>query len=749
MATDTDALIAAGRLEEAAARLEAEGEHARATDLYEQLWDFAGAARAARAAGDLPRAVGNMLQVRDPARLESVLLEAERAGADVTLACAAICEGRSAWAVAARLYRAGERHDDAARCLEQAGDLLEAARIREQLGQLKPAMELYRRHLGELDDAGGAPSAAPSFELGRLLLRFGRPEEALPLLQRARDAPGSTPDLVLRAGKAVVTALSRLGYGSGARFALTLVGEEAPTSVRDCAQDPDLAPVRDGDEKILAGRYQLGRLLGSGGMGRVYLAIDRLTERRVAVKVFTAPGGARGRDAYRRFVAEARATGQLRHPHIVNLLDFHEEMGFMVLEYMEGGTLVERLRPRLDLAACRAVTLQVISGLAAAHQRGIVHRDIKPSNIFFTTAGAAKLGDFGVAHLQDAGQTQTGAFIGTLAFMSPEQIKGEPVTFATDIYALGVTLFQMLTGQLPFTHPDLVGKHLNVPAPAPSSVLPGLPRACDEAVLRCLAKDPAQRWDSLESLRRSIEQLGGEGPAPRRPAADRTAEGDDVTGRQQRRATDRRFSVESTMLDVGPLQVLETHDNQLGRPVLLLRIAPGESRAPLLELLSVAGRTGGDSLQHVLAIDRDKGQALLETPVGVQPPLPPADRADALGIAAQIGDALAPLHAAGLVHGRVAGDQISQIGDAATLSLIGALHARVTGTPLPGPADEVATVCLLLGLTAASPFPDGAALAHWAREELTRLELRLREERRREMLEQALATAPPGVSRKA
>jgi len=321
------------------------------------------------------------------------------------------------------------------------------------------------------------------------------------------------------------------------------------------------------------------------------------------------------------------------------------------------------------------------------------------------------------------------------------------VTFATDIYALGVTLFQMLTGQLPFTHPDLVTKHLTVPAPAPSSVLPGLPPGWDRTVLGCLAKDPSERFDSLEGLRRAVEQIGTDPAAPRRAQPDRSAE----TARSahgQRRATDRRFSVESTALDVGPLQVLEAQDNQLGRPVLLLRIAPGAARAPLLELLSVAARAGGDTLQRVLAIERDKGQALLETPVGGQPALPPGDRDAALLLAEQIGGALAPLHKAGLVHGRIARDQITRVGDDATLSLIGALHARVAGAPLPAASDEVATVCLLLGLTGASPFADGAALAAWARTERARLEREPRERRKREILEQALATAPEGVSRK-
>jgi serine/threonine-protein kinase len=727
-------LIADGRLAEAAAALEQDGRPSRAADLYEQLWDHEAAARAARAAGDLPRAVRNALSVRDPAVVDRLLEEVERANPAVIRQCAEACEERAAWGPAARLFRAADDPGEAARCHEQMGELAQAAKLRERLGELGPATDLYRQHLLELEEAGTAPGlvAEPAYNLGRILLRSGRTEEAVPYLQQAwRTAP--VEEVTRAAARAVVAALARLGFGSGARYAASLAGPSV--EVRDCVEDRDLAPVQAGEEKVLAGRYSLGELLGSGGMGRVYLATDRLTERSVAVKVFTAPGGARGRDAFRRFVKEARTTGQLHHPHIVSLLDFHEEMGFMVLEYMEGGTLADRLHPRLDVPTARAVTLQILSGLAAAHQRGVVHRDIKPSNIFFTTAGAAKLGDFGVAHLQDAGQTQTGAFIGTLAFMAPEQIKGEPVTFATDIYALGVTLFQALTGQLPFTHPDLVTKHLTAPPPPPSSVLPGLPPACDDAVLRCLAKEPAGRFESLDSLRRAVERFPTQEEA-RRPG-ERTEARHPA---QKRRASDRRFTAESVLVDEGPLQVQEVQDTHLGRPALLVRIAPGERRAALLQLLGVAARGGTVALQRVLLLDRDKGQALLETPAGTEaPPMPPPDGLAALRLAERLGRALAPLHSAGLVHGRVTADQITQVEPASpTLSLIGALRAHAAGPLYTDPAAEVARVLELLGLAREPDLEGGAALAQWARERRERLVAEERDRRRQALVARLL-----------
>jgi eukaryotic-like serine/threonine-protein kinase len=734
-------LISGGQLVEAAGLLERSGEHARAAELHEQLWDFVGAARVARAGGDLPRALRNLLQGRDARVVQELLDEIKRAEPAVMLACAEACEDRGAWPQAAELYAAAGELLRAAAAYEQGGLQLEAARTLEAAGELKRAMERYQQHLDQLvDDTSAAEDlASASYALGRLLLRFGRGAEALPLLQRAWSSNRSG-----LAGRAVVAALCRLGYSAAAEYALDLLLQQTPPpeagaslTLRDCLEDPELAPLAEdegAEQRTLAGRYQLGELLGSGGMGRVYAAVDRLTDQHVAVKVFTAPGGGRGRDAYRKFVREARTTGQLRHPHIVTLLDFHEEMGFMVLEHMAGGTLADRLRPRIEPPICRTVLLQLLSGLTAAHQRGIVHRDIKPSNIFFTAAGAAKLGDFGVAHLQDAGQTQTGAFIGTLAFMSPEQIQGEPVTFATDVYALGVTIFLMLTGQLPFSQPDLIHKHLMVAAPAPSALLPQLPVVCDEVVGRCLAKDPADRFESLEELRLAVERFPTEhhigGAREEAPAAVEAEQ-------RQRRTMDRRFTVESTLVEAGPVQVLQAQDNQLGRAVALVRIAPGPAREPLLAFLTAAGQ-GGEHLQHVLSMDAERGQAVLENQLGDPLPLPPSGQGEALRWAEQIGAALAPLHRGDAAHGAISATSLTRCGGVLILALTPALIARTD----PQPADDVAATLDLLDLRPEEPLAHGASLVAWAHKQRLERTAAAGAARVEALVEEALAAAP-------
>lgn len=739
-------LMAEGRLMEAAKHLEERGAFLRAVELYEQVWEFSAAARAAQLGGDLPRALAAALQTRQPDLVHQVLSAAKVAPVEVSRACAEACEKRGRWVEAAQLHERGGHSKDAARCYGEAGIWQEAARCHEALGDERAAIDCFRRHLDEVQEEEGAGGFPTKLSLGRLLLRFGRYEEAVLLLQDAAEHLEDT--LSIQATKGVVAGLARLGYMHGAAAALDLLRERLPQaediSVKTCLEDPTLQPAADGEEdRVLAGRYRLGKLLGAGGMGSVYLGEDLLTRQEVAVKVFTTPAGTRGRDAFHRFVREARATGKLRHPHIVSLLDFDEEQGFMVLEYMAGGTLAQALGGGLDLSACRAIFLQVLEGLAAAHQRGIIHRDIKPSNIFFTSAGAAKLGDFGVAHLQDSGQTQTGAFIGTLAFMSPEQISGEPVTFATDIYALGVMLFLMLTGRLPFSPPDLVGQHLSAIPPRPSDLRPDLPAPCDKVLLRCLAKRPEERHESLDALRREIQGLP---LIPARPGQGGEHEGVERT-EPSRRALDSRYPMENRICSDGSIQVHGARDTFLGRAVVLIRLTPGPTRQQRLALLKAAAAHGEAHLQRVLFLDEQQGQAILECPMGDPAPLPPATAEARLQLCLDLGRALAPLHHAGIAHGGVVDQAVTVVEDGdrmrGALSLIPALITKGSATP----QDDVAAVRALAGVEVGGAS-DGVQLARWARNELQVLHRSAHQQQRQELMEQARWSAPAAFRRR-
>jgi serine/threonine-protein kinase len=251
--------------------------------------------------------------------------------------------------------------------------------------------------------------------------------------------------------------------------------------------------LREGD--VLAGRYRLRTRLGGGGMAAVWLADDVELGRAVAVKLLAA-------DADRlRFEREARAYAACAHPNVARVFDYGESGGqpHIVLEHVSGGTLEDRLGQESPLPVGEATRIagELAAAIAHAHERGLVHRDLKPSNIMFDDEGRTKVVDFGIAQLTGASTlTETGSILGTAAYVSPEQARGEPATPASDVYAFGVILFRMLTGRLPFESSsvvELLRKHVQEPAPPVSSLRAGVPAALEALVARSLAKDHSER----------------------------------------------------------------------------------------------------------------------------------------------------------------------------------------------------------------------------------------------------------------
>jgi eukaryotic-like serine/threonine-protein kinase len=249
------------------------------------------------------------------------------------------------------------------------------------------------------------------------------------------------------------------------------------------------------DAKAITGRYVREKRLGAGGMAEVWAARDLELGRRVAIK-FLSPGADRGR-----FQREALAAASLSHPNICQLFDFGEAEGrpFMVLEYLPGGTLEDRLaagNPLPDDETAR-ISRDIAAGLQHAHENGLVHRDLKPANILFDADGRAKIADFGIARMGGDGTiTDTGMVLGTAAYLSPEQAAGEPATAASDVYGFGVILYRMLAGRLPFESEDvleLVRKHRDE-APRPVEELrPDTPVVLASLAMASLAKDPTGR----------------------------------------------------------------------------------------------------------------------------------------------------------------------------------------------------------------------------------------------------------------
>lgn len=259
----------------------------------------------------------------------------------------------------------------------------------------------------------------------------------------------------------------------------------------------------------MGGRYRLEDRLGFGGMSEVWLAEDTELERRVAIKLLGIDADAE------RFNREARAVAALAHPNICRLYDFGEDKGrpFMVLEYLPGGTLEDRLvtgDPSPD-GETRRIAVELASALAHAHDRGLVHRDLKPANVLFDEDGRAKIADFGIARLSGARTlTEAGTLLGTAAYISPEQASGLPATPASDVYSFGVILYRLVAGRLPFeagTALELAEMHVRDEPPPLRALRPDAPTDLAEVAQAALAKDPDARPPDGAAL---LALLGGE-----------------------------------------------------------------------------------------------------------------------------------------------------------------------------------------------------------------------------------------------
>src|SRR4051812_3390609 len=250
------------------------------------------------------------------------------------------------------------------------------------------------------------------------------------------------------------------------------------------------------------GRYKIRGELGRGAMGIVYRAEDPALDRVVALKTILLAEDAEGRQEYhKRFFQEAKAAGKLTHPHIVTTYDFGEVEGlaYMAMELLEGTELRTRMREGvIPPAEAIDIARQIADGLGFAHERGVVHRDIKPGNIMILARGQVKIMDFGIARMRQADfKTSTGMVLGTPKYMSPEQIAGEPVDHRSDIFSLGIVLYEMLTGTRLFAGedvPQITHNVTNVEHEPPTRVNPELPAMVDFIVARALKKDPEVRY---------------------------------------------------------------------------------------------------------------------------------------------------------------------------------------------------------------------------------------------------------------
>lgn len=349
------------------------------------------------------------------------------------------------------------------------------------------------------------------------------------------------------------------------------------------------------------GGYNLVQELGKGGMATVYKAYQPKLERWVAVKVLEPGYISDDSDALARFRREARSIAALRHPNILTVYDYGEEEGlaYIVMEFVEGGTLKDRLRGEpFEWQRATSLSIAVGRALAYAHDQGIIHRDVKPANILLPSEDWPLLADFGLVKLQQARRalTQAGAILGTPDYTSPEQALGEAIDHRADIYALGVVLFEMVTGRLPFKAQrafDVLLAHINEPPPQPRSLVADIPEPVEQVILKALAKAPEERYARMQDMLASLEAAWDTVHVPTHPApvyADETLH----------QATLQIDAIQSYL--EGPRFVVAATGSLLVIPpkaqVSIGRADPRSNVSPDIDLAMYGGGSAGVSRQH-------------------------------------------------------------------------------------------------------------------------------------------------------
>jgi serine/threonine-protein kinase len=397
---------------------------------------------------------------------------------------------------------------------------------------------LYEMLTGQLPHDAETPV---SIAMKHVSGRFRPPKEVNPHVPEGLNALtvrllAREPEERYQDAGELVGDLERVGQGRPPAF----VSRQPAAKPAEGSTRPPVAPLPPTEEEAreAAGphddRYSRIRYLGGGGMAEVYLARDRELDRDVAFKVLRKQY-TEDEQFVERFKREARNAASLNHPNIVSIHDRGETKDgayYMVMEYVSGGTLKERILKEQTLPAPEAASVaqQVAEALRAAHERGVIHRDIKPQNILMTESGEAKVADFGIARAASSSTvTKTGSIMGTAHYLSPEQALGNPATPRSDLYSLGVVLYEMLTGELPHDAETPIGiamKHVSGHLRPPKEVNPNVPEGLNALTVRLLAKDPAERYTDADALIADLERVRrGE-----LPAAVATAQGEVPNG---------------------------------------------------------------------------------------------------------------------------------------------------------------------------------------------------------------------------
>ncbi len=450
--------------------------------------------------------------------------------------------------VRASWYEESGKKREAIQIYEQAGKSEDAARLYESLGEKIKAAELYARAgrhlvaatifkesgyvdkaLSVLEAASGADKQTDEARILRLdlLMEKGLYKDAGTLAEQAiagkalsvsttslyyklatiYEEEGRAKDAITIYNKIVKLDTSYADVNERIERLKRIIEAPSPSVIDQYAQTVLLS---DSGEGILSKRYKLIQELGRGGMGVVIKAQDILLGRVVAIKIMS-PGGASDPKHIDSFIREARTSASLNHPNIVTVYDVGEDKGafFIVMEFVDGMVLKKFLGDYpagMPVQLSIFIAVQMLKGLAFAHEKGIIHRDIKPSNIMWTPKRVAKLMDFGLAKALEEikhGETIVG---GTPLYMSPEQILGERTDARTDIYSFGCTMYELLTGKPPFTQGDIGYHHVHTNPPPMDRINKQIPSWLSDIGLKCLEKNPLSRYQGVEQLFNDIQK---------------------------------------------------------------------------------------------------------------------------------------------------------------------------------------------------------------------------------------------------
>lgn len=506
----------AGENEEAAALLEEAGDHMEAGDLYRSLERFekagecyekqnafAAAAEMFQLAGDRDRAgqafekAGRFTEAAECYALAgNPVREAEllgKAGEFLHSGDIYHREGLDDEAISV-LQKVPQEDEDFANAAAILGDIF-ASR-----GQLSIAVTKLQQAIGDTELT--RESVDGYYKLGVIYKEEGRAQEAVEIFERVMAFDYHYRDVEERLTEArdLVTEEEPIG-------GTTVAGERPGTD-------------RTPNSRAEDNRYQIVGELGRGGMGIVYKVQDTVLDRIVAFKVLP-QALTENEQAINNFMREAQAAAKLNHPNIVTVYDTGEQAGryYIAMEYVEGTTLKEILRRRgaISPSGILHVLMQVSEALAYAHEKKVVHRDIKPANTMWTRDKKAKLMDFGLAKVVEEARNHTTVVAGTPYYMSPEQTLGKNVDHRTDIYSLGVAVFEMATGTVPFKEGNIPYHHVHTPPPTIQSIRPDLPDTLSHIVERCLQKDPDNRYQSAREILAEVRDSLASGVGTDRP----------------------------------------------------------------------------------------------------------------------------------------------------------------------------------------------------------------------------------------